>query len=347
MTANNKEPSYIPSWIDRFNTWVDKLPVRAWIFYIISGIVLILVQVFFLWLDRGLYAEELLPVIIFNGLATPFLLALIRLLDKQAVTALNSMRSVLDLSEKAFDHYRFRLSNMPFLAPLLAGLAVTVMTILTPLVSTAPVRYAAIEQLPVFAIVFHIVDKSSAFLMGVFLYHTIRQLRLVNSINSNHIRVNLFHLRPLQAFSRLTASTAAGFLVFVYTWMVINPDLLADPVIFGYALVFTILAVSVFIWPLWGAHRLMQAEKARTLHELNLHSEAVFSRFNQLIHEGDYAATERLNGTISSLDIQYKRISDIPTWPWSVETARIALTAIALPLILMIIQFFVVQALSR
>jgi hypothetical protein len=347
MTPNSEKGVYKPSWIDRFGKRVEGLPVRPWIFYAGFGIALILVQLLFLWLDSGLQAEELLPIIVFNGLAIPFLLALIHLLDNLALTSLSSMRPVLDMTGPEFDDYAFRLSNMPFLAPLLAGVAVTALTILSPLVSTAPIRYAALEQLPVFGVVFHLVDKGSAFIVGVFLYHTIRQLRLVNAINARHIRVNLFHLRPLQAFSRLTALTAFGFLVFVYLWMIINPELLADPLLFGYVVAFTLAAVLVFVWPLWGAHKLIQTEKEKALHEIDRHFETVFSSFNQSIHEADYAATERLVGTVSSLDIQRKRISDIDTWPWSSDTARIALTAIALPLILMIIQFFVLQALDR
>jgi hypothetical protein len=321
--------------------------VRAWLVHVISGVVLILIQILFLWLDGGLDAGELLPVIIFNGLAVPFLLALIQLLDNQAVVALNAMRPVLDMSEEAFDLAAYRLANMPFLAPLLAGLATTVLTVLTPLVTAAPVRYTELEQLPVFAVVFHIVDKGSAFLFGVVLYHTIRQLRLVNAINLNHVRINLFYLRPLRAFSKLTASTALGLLVFVYVWMFINPELLADPLIVGYALLFTALAITVFVWPLWGAHRLMQTEKEKALHEIDLRLEATFSKFNQMFQEDDYAATDQLNGVIASLETQYERINAIPTWPWSSETARLALTAIALPLILMIIQSFVLQALNR
>ena len=71
MTANNSERPYKPSWIDRFTDWVERLPVRSWIFYLGIGTALILVQILFLWLDGGLTAQELLPVIIFNGLATP------------------------------------------------------------------------------------------------------------------------------------------------------------------------------------------------------------------------------------------------------------------------------------
>ena len=180
-------------------------------------------------------------------------------------------------------------------------------------------------------------------MFGAFIYHTIRQLRLVNTTCLLHIRISLFNLGPLQAFSKLTASTAVGLVVGVYGWVLINPELLTDPVSFGFVWSITILAVAVFVWPLFGVHRLMEMEKESTLHNIDLRFEAVFSKFNQRIREEDYSAIERLNGTISSLEIQHKRINAIPTWPWKPETARFALTAIALPLILTILQFLVEQ----
>jgi hypothetical protein len=236
---------------------------------------------------------------------------------------------------------------MPFLVPLIAGLAMVVFVLLMERFFTTPVRYTALEQLPVFTVVFFIVDKGSAFLVGVFLYHNIRQLRLVNAINSHHTRINLFNMRHLHAFSRLTASTAVGFLFFLYLWMLINPELFADPAIFGLIVVMTILAVFIFGWPLWGVHRLLVMEKEMALDEIDHNFETVFSKFDQKIHDNDYVATERLSRTIASLDIQQKRINDIPTWPWRSETARLLLTSIALPIVLMIIQYIVLQALDR
>lgn len=348
VTENNILPPYKPSWIDLFNAWVEGLPFRGWIFYIGFGFGLVLFQVLFIWFEASLAeAELLLPVITFNGLAIPYLLALVDFLDRQAVSALGSMRPVLKMTEQEYEQHEYRLSTMPFLAPLVAGLSVTLMTILMELVSVEPVRYEALEQLPVFSVAFQIIDKGSAFLIGVFIYHTIRQLRLVNSIHSHHIRINLFHLRPLQGFSRLTASTAVGLVVFVYVWMLINPELFTDPLIFATIVLFTILAVVIFIWPLWGVHRLLETEKAKALREIDQRFEAVFAKFNQFVQDDDYAATGRLNGTIASLEIQHKRIHSIPTWPWSPETARIALTAIALPLVLMILQIYLLQAFSR
>jgi hypothetical protein len=207
-----------------------------------------------------------------------------------------------------------------------------------------PIRYAALEQLPIFTVIFQMIDKSSAFLFGVFVYHTIRQLRLVNTVNVNHIRINLFNLRPAQAFSKLTASTAVGLVAGVYGWILINPELLANPVIFGFLMMTTALALSVFVLPLYGIHRLMEATKDRMLHEIDLNSEAVFSRFNKGLRDDDTSAIDRLNGTIASLEIQYNRIKAIPTWPWKSETAQFALTAIGLPLVLAALRFLVERA---
>ena len=348
MTENSNERPYKPSWVDRFTNWVEKLPIPGWVFYVGLGLGLILIQVLFLWLDDGLAETEvLLPVIIFNALLIPYALALIHLLDDQAMAALDSIRSMLETTELEFHGFLYKLSNMPSGATLIAGLTMLVFAILMERLWIAPVRFATLEQLPIFVIVFQIIDKIPAFLLGALFYHTIHQLRLVNTINSNCIRISLFNLGPSQAFSKLTASTAVGLMAGIYGWMLINPDLLADPISLGFVGALTVLAVAVFVWPLWGVHRLVEMEKARALREIDHRFEAVFAKFDQHLQDDDYAETERLNGTIASLEIKHKRIGKIPTWPWRPETARFALTAIALPLIMTIFQLLAIQASGR
>lgn len=343
----SQERPYSPSWVDRFTDWVDKLPVRAWVFYAGLGAALVLCQVLFLWLEGGLAkAEVLLPVMIFNAFLISFGLALILLLDNQAVAALDSMRPVLEMTKSEFDDFQYRLSTLPSRPTLIAGLVMLVFLLLSEQLWVVPARFAALEQLPVFAVVFQIIDKSPAIVFGTFFYHTFRQLRLVRTINSQYVRISLFNLGPLQAFSRLTASTAVGLVVGAYGWMLINPDLLADPASIVSLAAITALAVGVFVWPLFGAHRLTEMEKREALHEIDLRFEAVFAELDQGLDDNDYSAIQRLNQTIASLEIRHRRIAAIPTWPWRPETARFALGAIALPLILAILQFVAVQVLD-
>ena len=105
-TAMTNERPFNPSWIDRFNNWVKNLPLQAWVFFLILGLGLVLVQILFLLLEGGLSGLDLLPVIIFNGLFVPFLLGLIYLLDDQAQTALKTMRPVLETTDAEFERYR-------------------------------------------------------------------------------------------------------------------------------------------------------------------------------------------------------------------------------------------------
>ena len=145
--VDSKGPPYEPSWVDRFIRWVEKLPLPSWISYAGFGFALVLCQILFLWLDGGLVkAEELLPVILFNGFAVPVLLALIHLLDRQAVTALASVKPALELTEPEFRRLRYKLSNMPMWAVLISGLVLLVSYILMERLWNAPIRFAALEE---------------------------------------------------------------------------------------------------------------------------------------------------------------------------------------------------------
>ena len=133
---------------DRFIDWVNSLPIRPWVFYILFGIVLVAVQIIFLWLEGSLSATELLPVIIYNGLATSFLLGLIHLLDHQATKAMHGIRSVLDTTDEEFKDYVFKLTNMPVAIPMGVGLFMFLLVMLMEQFMGQPLRYAALEQLP-------------------------------------------------------------------------------------------------------------------------------------------------------------------------------------------------------
>jgi hypothetical protein len=322
-----------------------KRPGGVWGFYTGLAIGLIIVQMLFLWFEADGLQTDLVPIIVFNSFFTPFLPALIYHLDRQAMSAMVTLSPGLELDGSELRLWKYRLTNMPAIGTLLVGIGMTVFVITMENVSAVPIRYSALKQLPTFSVVFHIIDKSSAFLFGVVIYHTLRQLRLVSKLNSDYIRIDLLNLGPWRAFSNLTASTAVGLLVGVYTFLIINPDLLEDPLGYGFLLLMTFLAVMVFVWPLYGIHRRMRSAKEKELHAINLRFQALFLRFNDLLEKDDIPGVEQLTGPISSLEIQYKKIEAIPTWPWRPEAIRSVVTAIALPVLLMVIQLFVERVL--
>jgi hypothetical protein len=342
--SSGGERLYAPSWVDRIHDWTEKRSAHAPVDYLTIGLVLTLVQSIFLWLERGPDAAALLPVVLFNAFIIPILLALLGFLDGQAVVALDAIRPMLDVAEDAIEVYRFKLANMPARWASAWGLGMLGVVILMEQVWITPDRYATLAGLPVFAVLFQVVDKAAAILYGMFIYHTIRQLRLVNAIHAWDVRINLFNLRPLQAFSRLTGATAVGLVAGVYGWMLINPELLADPVSIGIVALITAAAASAFVLPLVGVHRRIAAEKERSLRDLDRDFEDVSSKFIVHIRTGDFEAAEAMNGAMAGLEIHRGRIEALPTWPWRPETAQFSLTTIALPLALAIIRFLVERA---
>jgi hypothetical protein len=82
----------------------------------------------------------------------------------------------------------------------------------------------------------------------------------------------------------------------------------------------------------------------RSRHCTRLRCNSRGATFKQHPEENDYAGTHALKRANMSLEIQHNKASAVPTWPWRSATARLLPTAVALPLLLTIVQFAVQQA---
>jgi hypothetical protein len=128
-------------------------------------------------------------------------------------------------------------------------------------------------------------------------------------------------MKPLYAFSSVTALTAVSLTVIPYTWAAINGTL-SDPIAIGMTLPFTILALASFVWPLLGLHRLLDEEKERLLGEASLRFEAAIVELHQRMDSGKLEGMTDMNMAIASLELEQNALNRIPTWPWQPETVR-------------------------
>ena len=112
----------------------------------------------------------------------------------------------------------------------------------------------------------------------------------------------------------------------------------SDPVLLGTVLIVQIIALATFIWPQWGIHRLLVAEKERLLEEANQRFEAMIAELHQRVDEGMLEGAMDFNMTFSSLQTELKAIETVPTCPWQPETLRLLISALALPLGVWLIQ---------
>jgi hypothetical protein len=168
----------------------------------------------------------------------------------------------------------------------------------------------------------------------IFTYHTFQQLRMVSRIYTRHAGVSIFDIGPLYALSRVTASTAVALLFFVYISIAFYGDLQLNALSNASMVMFALIALATFVWPLWGAHRLLQQEKARWKSEVARRMEAVSLEIHHRVDTRDLQGADALKDTLDSLIAERGVLDKVSTWPWEPETVRLVGTALLLPVVL-------------
>jgi hypothetical protein len=339
--------AYTPSWIDRFTAWVGGLPGPSWSYFLGLWLILLLVQTIVSWVEGAFPIGTLNPPQVFISGVITFFLWLFYYLDERAGAAVEILRPALTISEEKYREMRFRLTTLPGWPTIFASLLMLSSALISERINGTYYPETLI-QFPISATLFRILYLIAWCLFGAFMYHTIHQLRLINYIYTKYTRVNLFRMKPLYAFSNLSALTAGSLAIIIYGFIIVNPNLdTSDPAILIWILVFLITALVTFMWPQLGMHRLQDAEQERCLDEAYLRLQGTINELHQQIDGGNLERMEQLNFAIASLEIEINTLKKIRTWPWEPETLQILITALAFPLGLWIIQFIVERLMVR
>jgi hypothetical protein len=243
---------------------------------------------------------------------------------------------VTALNEADFAHLSYKLQTVPARFGLMAsmvGVAFVVVSILSD-----PTEFGIFPRSSVRTIVF----VCGTFLFAgavlfIFIFHTVRQLHLVNQMYRLATRINLFNLKALYAFSALTARSGLGLIFFAYFAFVGSaanlPDIL-NPlalILFGMWLG---TGIAAFLLPLQGIHRRLVAEKERKISEVNSRFTMVIEKLHQNIEAEHFDKIADINQALTSLIVEREQLEKISTWPWEKGTLRGFLTAIAVPIFL-------------
>jgi hypothetical protein len=330
---------YTPSWVDRFNAWVTHLPGPSWVYYVVMGLALFLVQIAVLWGEGAYPVGTIIPSHTFIAAIIPLLLWLCLHLDTRAEAALRIMRPAMKGSEEEFAGLRYKVTTLPARPTLLASLAGVAFILLVNLLLGTSRGFDGLAGFPISKNVIYLMYVSSWWFIAAFLYHTLHQLRTINLIYTRYTRVVLLRMTPLYALSSLTALTAASLAAITYGWIALNPGLSTEPISWAIVVPITLLAVSTFVWPLLGIHRLLVGEKGRLLDECSLRLEAAITELHRRVDHEQLEGMDDLNKTIASLEIELNLLEAVPTWPWQPETVRLLITALALPLGLWLAQY--------
>lgn len=330
------DASYSPAIIDRFARLVDRLPVPAWAFYLLLLLAGHLLFTAGRWLSGYQAAGGVAlpsPVLIWDV----SVLALHQYLDRYALSALASFNKALGVSDIQLEQLGRRLTIMPLRLELVGAAIWCVLA-----------AFLAWLQLGSFLVYFppwEIVVTIAGFAIGgAFFVHVIYQLRLVSRIHASARTIDLFDAEPLYSFSRLTVRTAIGILLAQYLVLLSLPVEIRSGTILIPQAALAVLAVVVFIWPLWGMHRRLVANKERIEGDINALLKQSVEELTRSAPAGVVEDPERLEKTLSALRAGQAAVANLPTWPWQPSTVRGFATALLLPIFLWMVQELLARA---
>lgn len=334
IVATHTEP-YEPSMLDRFTDWVDRLPISSELFYTAFAALLIGLQLVTQW-NGSLDSIHAFPLAYI--LTIPYALALMHYLDKVAAQTLARFRPLMSISDTEYDAMQYRLTTLPVRPVLLAAL-IGVLNAVTVLIwIPGPLKVSGLHFADT-PLSLHFNQGLSLFIwaiVGILVYHTLHQLRVVWEIYVSCSGIDLYKLRPLYAFSTLSAWTAIGIAAMVYAWYLFAP-LLFNVGIAG-LLFFTGLSLLTFVLPLSGARHLLVEEKEKQLAENRERQRLIRAEMHRRIDAFEITDMEHLSKTIAALEVEHAAIDRISTWPWKPETARTVTVTLFFPMVVWLTQ---------
>ena len=340
---------YAPSWLNRLLDWIDRLPGPAWLAY---GVVAVLSSVaghFALWNAGLLPLWQFDPVQVFWGVYLPAQLWIIRHLDGVARSAFDAFRPAVDLDDETAARLRYELTVPP--ARPAGVIAVLVLPVTLLYYALDPVGSQVEGYGPASLAVRATAEWFVGAVLFVFIYHTVRQLRLVSRLHAATTRIDLFQPRPLYAFSRLTSRTGMALLILIASGLMANPPNLDSATFWTiwapWAIGVPLFAVGVFVLPLLGMHQRLASEKEQIQTDADNRLRTIMGELTTAVDARDLSRAEGMQKLLASHLSQRDVLARLPTWPWSGGTLRGFATTLLLPVIVFLIQRGVIELLPK
>jgi hypothetical protein len=330
--------------MDDFFDWVERLPIPYLLFYVLVYFAILTFMHILLWSDGTLPVGQWAAIIFVQYVWFIFIAAVWHFLRRSASSALDRFRPALGkLSDREFFQLKFRFTHLSARTGwLLVAIALAVFAILVGLAYVSFTDYLG----PLFF------SPYTTFLtlgfgllimpinLGSF-YTLFRTISNINKIYSRVKRINLFNLTPLYALSSFTSRVGMIFIVLLLINLVTAPlygGAEASSIGLFYIVFNGVLSVLAFVLPLLGIHNRLVAAKDASVEANNNLIESGFSRMQSLVKLGKHAEVAKLRSSNAALLDYRTELNKISTWPWDTSTLRTFITALAVPMIVWVVQ---------
>ncbi len=250
---------------------------------------------------------------IFLALQPIYFLAVIHALDRVAHDAAQRYFASRPEASAAAEAFRYRLTTLPraptWIASLGAVLAVVYFLVAGDLESLAELGLATGPAGYAFIILHFSVMW---LLLGALIYHTFHQLRAVHQIYATLPVADVYATEPYYAFTGLALRTALLITLNNYGWVAASPATLRDPFSLGLTVFLAVLALVMFVWPLWGAHQMLVSSKAGALAQNASRFKQTVADLHRRLDSRKPAGMDDLNKSLASLEIERSGIDADP-----------------------------------
>jgi hypothetical protein len=341
------EQPYKPSWVDRLTDFIERLPAPPWLVYLVLAVAL--VAIFIAVQDRqGAYrAEGFFAWHIFVAVQPLYAVMAVHYLDRVAANAIRQFRPAMKGGEIEFDAALYRLTTLPARQVAIAGMIGALFVLIQLLGIRDAETFAAFYRIAPTSIslaVNNVYIVVTWFVYGVWIYHALHQLKVIDWLYTSGAVVDPFYPEPLYALSGITFRIVIVVLPASYGWylVVTGGTLSALPPEPGLILtyIFTLgLALLAIIWPLWGAHQLLVDAKNQALEGNARNYKAVVEELHRIVSARELDEIDLWHKALSALDMERRHLDRLATWPWSQGAFRNLMLALIVPILVWIAQY--------
>lgn len=336
---------YQSSYIDRFMRFIQRLRAPYWIVYLVFFFAQALINHIVSWLEGWVPLFTFDRILLLYPVWLWIPLIIMTFLNHTSLSAIQNFRPLLDLDDEALARLKAEFTTMPPRGVIATSLFWSVSALAVTLIYHE--AYTAYGFGPISKWLGILQGLVSFSIGGVMYFHSLRQLLLIHRTVKTVKRVNLFALDPVYAFSRLTSRTGISWMVMLVLNFLLFPFTLAPGVMLTFGMVILIFALAAFVLPLRVVNQKLVLEKRSRLAEHQRRVENILARLHRQLDTGETADLDQYEKGIASLTAERKILDDIPTWPWRGATLTGFLSALIVPVFLMLIQFAIERWFSR
>jgi hypothetical protein len=339
------QTAFQPSWVDRLIAWIERQKLPDGVIYLSIFLLIVLVTHILYWVESPVAFGTVVPTIFIDSIWLAYMLILLHILKRTSRRALRDFNIPLAIDSDEYDLLTERFTNMParpvFFISLIFFVFFVVISFQYPVIVDVVLRH------PVSIFIWELSFAGSYIFLPIFVFYSVRQLKLVNQIYSRVENIQIFSLQPYYGMANVTTQLSLIWFftisLNVFVEGVVGTQSMSLNLLVIVTVALATLALLMFLVPLIGIHNQINREKNLALEGNGRQIEALYAKLYDALQLDELKRVADIEGGLIALFAMREKLTKVPAWPWMPGTPGRFISAILLPLGLGILQ----QILSR